>query len=194
MHMVSIFTAKSQHVRIVFKYRWIQHMGVYWYVSFFISLFVSMHSIHWNEMKSFSQFVEMSMSCPFFLLLFSIPTGYMLLYLTVLQILAHFCAHLVNTDTAAAIWLMIIILIWSSVGGYVVHIGELPSYLWDVMEYISPQRWLFPILIASEFSPETLANSASQTLCRSKQVSLLCLWFCHWLCKVLEFVFNELKW
>lgn len=95
----------------------------------------------------------------------------MLLYLTVLQILAHFCAHLVNTDTAAALWLMIILFVWSSVGGYIIHIGELPWYLWDAMEYISPQRWLFPVLIASEFSPETLANSASQTLCRSKQVS-----------------------
>lgn len=105
------------------------------------------------------------------LLLFSFPTGYMLLYLTVLQILAHFCAHLVNTDTAAAIWLMIILFIWSSVGGYIIHIGELPWYMWDAMEYLSPQRWLFPVLIASEFSPDTLANSASQTLCRSKQVT-----------------------
>lgn len=101
----------------------------------------------------------------------------MLLYLTVLQILAHFCAHLVNTDTAAAIWLMIILFIWSSVGGYIIHIGELPWYLWDAMEYVSPQRWLFPVLIANEFSQETLANSVSQTLCRSKQVRKLCL-FC----------------
>lgn len=116
-------------------------------------------------------------------------TGYMLLYLTVLQILAHFCAHLVNTDTAAAIWLMIITFVWSSVGGYIIHIGELPWYLWDAMEYVSPQRWLFPVLIANEFSPETLANSASQTLCRSKQVSLalknikrftLCGLRCNW--------------
>lgn len=95
----------------------------------------------------------------------------MLLYLTVLQILTHFCAHLVNTDMAAAILLLLIMLTWSSVGGYIIHIGELPSYLWDVMEYISPQRWLFPVLVANEFSPETLANSASQQLCRSKQVS-----------------------
>lgn len=102
--------------------------------------------------------------------LFPTPTGYMLLYLTVLQILAQFCAHLVNTDTAAAIWLMIILFVWSSVGGYVIHIGELPWYLWDAMEYISPQRWLLPVLIADEFSQETLANSVSQSLCRSKQV------------------------
>lgn len=103
--------------------------------------------------------------------------GYMLLYLTVLQILTHFCAHLVNTDTAAAILLMLILLIWSSVGGYMIHIGELPWYLWDAMEYISPQRWLFPVLIANEFSQETLANSASQQLCRSKQVSVIAQFF-----------------
>lgn len=118
----------------------------------------------------------MSMSCTFVnLALVSIPTGYMLLYLTVLQILAQFCAHLVNTDTAAAIWLMLILFIWSSVGGYIIHIGELPWYLWDAMEYISPQRWLFPVLVADEFSPETLANSVSQSLCRSKQVRNNCL-------------------
>lgn len=101
----------------------------------------------------------------------------MLLFLTVLQILTHFCAHLVNSNTAATILLMFIMLIWSSVGGYMIHIGELPWYLWDVMEYISPQRWLFPVLVANEFSQETLANSASQQLCRSKQVSVVALFF-----------------
>lgn len=101
----------------------------------------------------------------------------MLLFLTVLQILTHFCAQLVNTNTAATILLMLIMLTWSSVGGYMIHIGELPWYLWDAMEYISPQRWLFPVLIANEFSQETLANSASQQLCRSKQVSFIALFF-----------------
>lgn len=179
--MVSIFTAGAQYVRIVFEYRWIQHMGVYRYVwlliselfSFILFRFTAFHLVEFNLIHFHSRNVNVM---PIFFSVYCFQTGYMLLYLTVLQILAQFCAHLVNTDTAAAIWLMIIIFVWSSVGGYACHIGELPWYLWDAMEYISPQRWLFPVLIASEFSPETLANSASQTLCRSKQVSLIVLW------------------
>lgn len=94
----------------------------------------------------------------------------MLLYLTVLQILAHLCAHLVNTKTGSSILLVLIILGITSVGGYVIHIGEIPSYLWW-SESFSPQRWLLPVIIANEFTQETLANTAGQQLCRNKHVS-----------------------
>lgn len=97
--------------------------------------------------------------------------GYMLLFLTVLQILAHFCSHLVNTKTASSILMMLIILAITSVGGYVIHIGEIPSYLWW-SETFSPQRWLLPVIVANEFTQETLANTAGQQLCRNKHVSI----------------------
>ncbi|XP_031632240.1 ATP-binding cassette sub-family G member 8 [Contarinia nasturtii] len=95
--------------------------------------------------------------------------GYMLLFLTVLQILAHFCSHLVNTKMASSILLMLLIMAITTVGGYSVHIGEIASYLWW-FESFSPQRWLLPIIIYNEFTQETLANTAGQQLCRNKHV------------------------
>lgn len=94
----------------------------------------------------------------------------MLLFLTVLQILAHFCSHIVLTTTSASILLMLFILAITSVGGYVIHIGEIPFYLWWG-ETFSPQRWLLPVIVANEFTQETLANTAGQQLCRNKHVS-----------------------
>lgn len=58
----------------------------------------------------------------------------------------------------------------TSVGGYSIHIGEIPSYLW-FFEQFSPQRWLLPVILANEFTQETLANTAGQQLCRNKHVS-----------------------
>lgn len=94
----------------------------------------------------------------------------MLLFLTVLQTLAHFCSQLVITKIASSILLMLVILAITSVGGYAVHIGEIPSYLWW-SETFSPQRWLLPVIISNEFTQETLANTAGQQLCRNKHVS-----------------------
>lgn len=107
--------------------------------------------------------------------LYSLPTfiffaGYMLLFLTVLQILTYFCSHLVNTKIASSMLLMLVVLVITTVGGYNVHIGEIASYLWW-FESFSPQRWLMPIIIANEFTQETLANTAGQQLCRNKHVS-----------------------
>lgn len=96
----------------------------------------------------------------------------MLLFLTVLQALAHFCSHLLITKVASSILLMVIILALTSVGGYVIHIGEIPPYLWWG-ETFSPQRWLLPVIIANEYTQETLANTAGQQLCRNKHVSIL---------------------
>lgn len=95
----------------------------------------------------------------------------MLLFLSVLQILAHFCSHLVNTKTASSILLMLIILAITSVGGYSVHIVEIPPHMWW-LEKFSPQRWLLPVIIANEFTEKTLANAAGQQLCRNKHVSI----------------------
>lgn len=94
----------------------------------------------------------------------------MLLFLTVLQMLTLFCTHLLMTRTAATILLTLFVLAIASVGGYVVHIGEIPSYLWW-SESLSPERWLLPVIMADEFSQETLSNTAGQQLCRNKHVS-----------------------
>lgn len=94
----------------------------------------------------------------------------MLLYLTVLQMLTLFCTHVLMTRTAASIFLVLLMLAITGVGGYVIHIGEIPSYLWW-SESLSPQRWLMPIVMADEFSQETLSNTAGQQLCRNKHVS-----------------------
>lgn len=99
-----------------------------------------------------------------------LPAGYMLLFLTVLQMLTLFCTHLLMTRTAATILLTLFVLAIASVGGYVVHIGEIPSYLWW-SESLSPERWLLPVIMADEFSQETLSNTAGQQLCRNKHVS-----------------------
>lgn len=110
----------------------------------------------------------------------------MLLYLSVLQMLAHFSAHLLMTRIASSIMLMLWILVTASVGGYMIHIGEIPQYLWW-SESFSPQRWLLPVIIAEEFSLETLANTAGQQLCRNKHVShcMQCTWWDHFICFVL---------
>lgn len=115
-------------------------------------------------------------------LIFFSFVGYMLLFLTVLQMLSLFCTHLLITRTAASILLMLFILAITSVGGYTIHIGEIPSYLWW-SETFSPQRWLLPIIISDEFSQETLANTAGQQLCRNKHVcfSFITIWVCEYL-------------
>lgn len=101
-----------------------------------------------------------------------IPIGYMMLYLSVLQMLAYFSAHLLMTRIASGILVILSMLATASVGGYMIHIGEIPPYLyWS--ESFSPQRWLLPVIIADEFSQETLANTAGQQLCRNKHVSWL---------------------
>lgn len=96
----------------------------------------------------------------------------MLLYLSVLQMLTHFAAHLLMTRIASSIFVVLSMMAMASVGGYMVHIGEIPQYLWW-SESFSPQRWLLPVIVADEFSQETLANTAGQQLCRNKHVSLV---------------------
>lgn len=93
----------------------------------------------------------------------------MLLYLTVLQMLSLFVAHLLQTKTASSILLILCMLAITSVGGYAIHIGDIPPHLWG-SQMLSPERWLFPVIVADEYSTETLSNTAGQQLCRNKQV------------------------
>ena len=93
----------------------------------------------------------------------------MLLYLTVIQTLALFCAHLMPCKVSAMIVNSLISLGLTAVGGYSVHPKNL-SKLWSWSELISPEKWLLPVLVQDEYSAETLANSAGLQLCRNKQV------------------------
>lgn len=100
--------------------------------------------------------------------------GYMLLYLTVLQMLSLFAAQLFQTKTASCILLILTMLAITSVGGYAIHIGDIPPHLWW-SEMLSPERWLLPVIVADEYSVETLSNTAGQQLCRNKQVCVMTL-------------------
>lgn len=96
--------------------------------------------------------------------------GYMLLYLTVIQTMALFCAHLMPGKVSATIFNTLISLGLTTVGGYSVHPRNL-SKIWGWLQLISPEKWLFPVLVQDEYSMDTLANSAGLQLCRNKQVS-----------------------
>lgn len=98
--------------------------------------------------------------------------GYMLLYFIVIQSITLLCSHIFSTSTISATISAIIIYLTTSVGGYVLHIQEIPFY-WKWMEYVSPERWIFPVLLVNEFSHDTLTNSATQQLCRNRQVRKL---------------------
>ncbi|XP_030371578.1 ATP-binding cassette sub-family G member 8 [Scaptodrosophila lebanonensis] len=95
--------------------------------------------------------------------------GYMLLYLTVIQTLALFCAHLLPCKVSATIFNTLITFALTAVGGYLLHPRNL-SRFWSWLQLASPQRWLLPVLVQDEFSAETLTNSAGLQLCRNKQV------------------------
>lgn len=101
----------------------------------------------------------------------NIRSGYMLLYLTVVQSTAQLSAHLFPTKTASAVFTGLLVLATTYAGGFTIHLRQLPAYLsWT--QTISPQRWLLPLLIADEYSADTLANTAANQLCRNKQVSV----------------------
>uniref|UniRef100_A0A1I8NRM9 ABC transporter domain-containing protein n=1 Tax=Stomoxys calcitrans TaxID=35570 RepID=A0A1I8NRM9_STOCA len=95
--------------------------------------------------------------------------GYMLLYLTFIQTMAIFCAHLMPSKVSATIFNVLITLGLTAVGGYSVHPKNV-SKIWSWSELISPEKWLLPVLVQDEYSAETLANSAGLQLCRNKQV------------------------
>ncbi|XP_037954188.1 ATP-binding cassette sub-family G member 8-like [Teleopsis dalmanni] len=95
--------------------------------------------------------------------------GYMLLFLTLIQTLALFCAHLMPTKTSAIVFNALITLGLTAVGGYSVHPRNL-SKLWSWSQLISPEKWLLPVLVQDEYSYDTLSNSGNLQLCRNKQV------------------------
>lgn len=93
----------------------------------------------------------------------------MLLYLMAIQTIVLFIAHLVPCGITATIVTTLALLLMASVGGYAVHVANVPEYLrW--MELITPQKWLTPLLTESEYSAETLVSITSQQQCRNKQV------------------------
>jgi hypothetical protein len=95
----------------------------------------------------------------------------MLLYLTAIQTLALFSAHFCTTKISASAFFTCIFIILTSVGGYVVHATNVPRYM-KYLEFVSPYKWLLPILTENEFNSETIASTASQQLCKHKQVRI----------------------
>jgi ABC-2 type transporter len=95
----------------------------------------------------------------------------MMLYLIVIQTLALFSSHLIASHKIASSVLTIVLMmiVNLSVGGYVIHPGDVPDFIkWLI--YLSPQKWLLPVLTKDEYSDETLANAGGLQLCRNKQV------------------------
>lgn len=95
----------------------------------------------------------------------------MLLYLTIVQSMAHLSAHIFPTKTLSSVFTGLLVLITTYPGGISIHISQIPSY-WSWTQLISPQRWLLPLLVLDEYSVETLANTAANQLCRNKQVQM----------------------
>lgn len=93
----------------------------------------------------------------------------MLLYLMAIQTIALFCAHIVPTKVTSSVITMLLTFIIASVGGYIVHTSDLPSY-WSWLEVISPQKWLLPILVADEYSTEAIQNALGPQFCRNKEI------------------------
>lgn len=93
----------------------------------------------------------------------------MLLYLMAIQTIALFCAHLVPTKITSSVLTILLTFFITSVGGYMVHTSNLPLY-WSWLEIISPQKWLFPILVADEYSSEAIQNSLGTLFCRNKEI------------------------
>lgn len=93
----------------------------------------------------------------------------MLLYLTLIQTLALFCAHLLPCKASATLVNALLSLALAAVGGYLVHPRNLSKF-WSWLQTASPHRWLLPVLVQDEYSADTLANSAGLQLCRNKQV------------------------
>lgn len=117
--------------------------------------------------RFFSLHLQKTFKCIY---VYNFILGYMLLYLTFIQTLALFCAHLMPCKVSAMLVNTLITLGLTAVGGYSVHPKNL-SKIWSWSELISPEKWLLPVLVQDEYSVETLANSAGLQLCRNKQVS-----------------------
>lgn len=98
--------------------------------------------------------------------------AYMLLYLTVVNSTAGLGAHMLPTATAAGVFTAFFMLLNTYSGGYCIHLRQIPIY-WSSIHIISPQRWLLPLLLADEYSADTLANTVANQLCRNKQVRRL---------------------
>lgn len=95
-----------------------------------------------------------------------------MLYLIVIQTLALFSSHLFSAHKIfASVFTVVLMLIVNlSVGGYAVHPSDVPDYIkWLI--FVSPQKWLTPVLTKDEYSEETIASAGGLQLCRNKQVS-----------------------
>lgn len=86
--------------------------------------------------------------------------------------LALFVAHFFSPHKliTSLVTVLIMIVVNLSVGGYMVHPSNVQDYVkW--IEYLSPQKWLLPVLTKDEYSDDTIANSGAMQLCRNKHVS-----------------------
>lgn len=94
-------------------------------------------------------------------------------YLIVIQTLALFSSHLIATHkiVSSVLTIILMMIVNLAVGGYMIHPSDVPDFIkWLI--YLSPQKWLLPVLTRDEYSDETLSNAGGLQLCRNKQVNV----------------------
>lgn len=95
--------------------------------------------------------------------------GNMLLYLVCLQIFTMLFVYTLPVSNFATILSGLCLMAMFMVSGYTIHFNDLTIYT-NWLEWISPTKWLLPILLNKEFSPEAIASNSMNVLCRNKQV------------------------
>ncbi|XP_018335601.1 ATP-binding cassette sub-family G member 8 [Agrilus planipennis] len=95
--------------------------------------------------------------------------GYMLLYLSCVQILLTAFYYLIPFSNAATLVSSFVITSLFLSCGYTIHVRDIPFYF-QWIQYISPSTWLMPYIIRKELTPEAISSSMSTQLCRNKQV------------------------
>ncbi|XP_050303441.1 ATP-binding cassette sub-family G member 8 isoform X2 [Anthonomus grandis grandis] len=100
---------------------------------------------------------------------FYIYIGLMLLYLSTLQSIQIALIYLLPYSNAASMFACLISSVFFLVGGYILHLRDMPSYI-SWLRYLSPTSWVLPLVINRELSPEAIESSSVVPLCRNKQV------------------------
>jgi hypothetical protein len=97
----------------------------------------------------------------------------MLLYLITLQTLSAFITYSVTSNNILGTIITILsIMVLSSVSNYMVHPKNIQNYLFW-LSYISPQKWILPLLTKDEYSEQATSGFGGLQLCRNKQVCFI---------------------
>lgn len=98
-----------------------------------------------------------------------IYTGYMVLFLNALHMMTLFTSNLFSKRISATVFLGVIISFLSIFGGFTLKPQNVSKYMkW--IYWVTPEKWLLPVLVDVENDEANLATLMNSQLCRSKQV------------------------